>query len=319
MSEEEEDFMSDKFLASLESTSKPSKSSQSYAEKRRKAINKSQDRGLTISRKEREAAARTEGLSRNLIIEARMNEVAQPVYSTPVASTSKVEVAADSKALDMMRKMGFKPGQALGKRKSLSPSLDDAPPKSKARTEPIAVQMRTGRGGLGTEEQTRKFRLDPDAVLPERISQDAYLATVRESFDDRRAEGVLRGARRTCEELDRRIGMVKSVMWLDPFEVEKEMRKKLQARRLGEYVSDDEDEVEFDDLKKVKASLEDEVVEEDGSPTTREEWLAMDVCPALSHRYRLADPYGRLEPDWRKLYSICETSISKHIFLLRDS
>lgn len=273
---EEEDFMSDAFLKGLEDNSKRSTVNLSYAEKRRKAINKGQQRGLTMSRKEREAAAREEGLQRNLIVEARMQEAQPPVYSTLQASTSAIP--SDNKALDMMRKMGFQPGQALGKRKEASPNPDeDGPARNKPRTAPIAFQLRTGRGGLGTEE-ARKFRLDPNAPLPPaaKASQEQYLAAVREGFDDRRAEGVLKGARRTCEELDRRIGMEKSVMWLDPFEVEKDMRRKIQAKRLGEYVSDDEEEVEYDDLKKVRASLEDEVVDEDGL-TSREEWLAMDV------------------------------------------
>lgn len=299
--------MSDAFLKGLEDNSKKSTANLSYAEKRRKAINKGQQRGLTVSRKEREAAARDEGLGRNLIVEARMKE-AQPVYSTPEASTSTV--SSDNKALDMMRKMGFTPGQALGKRKEASPNPDDnEPARSKPRTTPIGFQLKTGRGGLGREE-ARKFRLDPNAPLPPELreSQAQYLASVREQFDDRKAESVLKGARRTCEELDRRIGMEKSVMWLDPFEVEKDMRRKIQAKRLGEYVSDDEDEVEYDDLKKVRASLEDEVVDEDGL-TSREEWLEMDVCRFLAHSTSADGRRRRLEQDWARRYITCGQSI----------
>jgi hypothetical protein len=39
------------------------------------------------------------------------------------------------------------------------------------------------------------------------IEATDYRARARDNFDERRAEGVLRGARRTCEELDRRTGV----------------------------------------------------------------------------------------------------------------
>ena len=101
MSDDEDDYLSDKFLAQLEAASKPSQP-KSYTERRKQALKQSQlleKQNRKKSRKQVEVEAREEGLQTSLIEKAQ--EEAQ-------------ETGKQNKALAIMMKMGFKPGQSLG-------------------------------------------------------------------------------------------------------------------------------------------------------------------------------------------------------------
>lgn len=101
MSDNEDDYLSDKFLAQLEEASKPQQP-KSYTEKRKQALKKSQllnEQNRKKSRKQMELEAREEGLQTSLI--QRAQEEAK-------------ESGKQNKALAIMMKMGFKPGQSLG-------------------------------------------------------------------------------------------------------------------------------------------------------------------------------------------------------------
>ena len=101
MSDNEDDYLSDKFLAELQEASKP-KQQKSYTERRKQALRQSQLRNeqhRKKSRKQMELEAREEGLQKSLIQKAQ--EEAQ-------------ETGKQNKALAIMMKMGFKPGDTLG-------------------------------------------------------------------------------------------------------------------------------------------------------------------------------------------------------------
>jgi len=101
MSDDEGDYLSDKFLARLETASKPQQP-KSYTERRKQALKQSQllsEQNRKKSRKQMELEAREEGLQTNLIQKAQ--EEAK-------------ESGKQNKALAIMMKMGFKPGQSLG-------------------------------------------------------------------------------------------------------------------------------------------------------------------------------------------------------------
>ena len=101
MSDDEADYLSDKFLAQLEASSKPQQPG-SYAERRKQALKQSHllnDQNRKKSRKQMELEAREEGLRTSLIQKAQ--EEAK-------------ESGKQNKALAIMMKMGFKPGQSLG-------------------------------------------------------------------------------------------------------------------------------------------------------------------------------------------------------------
>ncbi|KAM5535641.1 hypothetical protein V8D89_010628 [Ganoderma adspersum] len=103
MSDEEDDYLSDKFLADLTTSSSKTTAPKTYGDRRREALKRSalkNEQNRTKGRNEREREAREEALSRSLFERAR--EEAE-------------ESGQQNKALAMMMKMGFKPGQALGK------------------------------------------------------------------------------------------------------------------------------------------------------------------------------------------------------------
>ena len=111
MSDDEDDYLSDKFLAQLEAASKPPQP-KSYTDRRKQALKQSQlldKQNRKKSRKQVEVEAREEGLQTSLIQKAQ--EEAK-------------ESGKQNKALAIMMKMGFKPGQSLGEslEESSSPS-----------------------------------------------------------------------------------------------------------------------------------------------------------------------------------------------------
>ena len=99
---DEDDYLSDKFLVEANSSASSS-TSKTYAERRKEALKRSalkNEQNRKKSLKEREREAREEALNRSLF--ERAQEEAQGS-------------GQQNKALAMMMKMGFKPGQALGK------------------------------------------------------------------------------------------------------------------------------------------------------------------------------------------------------------
>lgn len=115
MSDNEDDYLSDKFL--LEPASTPSSGPKTYSQRRKDAarvaaIKNAQNRKR--SRREMEVESREEGLSKSLFERAQEEEAS---------------VGQQNKALAMMMKMGFKPGQALGQTEEDQP-LDPVPSSS---------------------------------------------------------------------------------------------------------------------------------------------------------------------------------------------
>lgn len=112
MAEEEDDYLSDKFLVdSALASSQP----KTYAQRRKEAQKQAQiknEENKLKSRRQRELESREEGLSKSLFERAKEEEASG--------------IGTGNKALSMMMKMGFKPGQALGKPEddSTSPDLD---------------------------------------------------------------------------------------------------------------------------------------------------------------------------------------------------
>ncbi|GAA5919075.1 hypothetical protein JCM6882_003713 [Rhodosporidiobolus microsporus] len=263
---EDWDFDDPRLLQQLEQAAQPAAADLSYAERRRRKIAQSEDKGRANarSRKQQEDDTREEGLRTNLI-------------------ARDTELGGESKGLKMMKSMGFKPGEALGRKQdddgekqlpTAGPSRGGlgfarasfapvggaatpepptaAPQAEKRRTEPIKFEMREARTGLGVP-QPKRLRTFPSHLLPLDSSStplpdlEGYLASLKTSIDARRAFGLLRSARRTCEELDRRAGVEDSPMWRDPEEEERE-KTRLERRRVFDRV---DDELDSDDERKV--------------------------------------------------------------------
>lgn len=101
MSSDEDDYLSAKYLVETQETTAPKTYSQVRKEREKKAHER-HEQNRPRGRRERELEARQAGLSKSLFERAKEDQEAG------IASGS-------NKALSMMMKMGFKPGQSLGR------------------------------------------------------------------------------------------------------------------------------------------------------------------------------------------------------------
>ena len=85
----------------------------------------------------------------------------------------------------MLSKLGYTPGSTLG-----------AAGNANARTEPLNMVVKEDRGGVGLDnERKRKFREEvAGEVERERAEESGYRERVAKERDDRRLEGLVRGA-----------------------------------------------------------------------------------------------------------------------------
>ncbi|QRV84127.1 G-patch domain-containing protein [Ceratobasidium sp. AG-Ba] len=191
MSDEEEDYLSDKFLASLESSKPPATGNASYAERRRIAQRESERKrleGRIKSRRELEEEARREGLSRSLFEKEKDAEQQgsggekEPKLKSeepPEPGDEKEEVEEGGKKL-----------------------------KSGHLTEPLPLAMWAGRKGLGLGK--------PEEDAAEKSRNENFRSQARGEYEEKRNEGRLRAALRTRATLDEAQGIQFNVLQLNP-------------------------------------------------------------------------------------------------------
>lgn len=138
-------------------------------------------------RKQREAEARSHPRSKAEIT-AAADAAREDALQTALPN--------DSKGFQMMAKLGFKPGSALG-----------ASTNTNARTEPLGIAVKEGKGGVGMEnEKKRKFREDAAAVEGAQkkmeVDQGDYRERVGREREEKRVEGLFWGAMKVAEGLE---------------------------------------------------------------------------------------------------------------------
>ncbi|KAK7049676.1 hypothetical protein VNI00_005707 [Paramarasmius palmivorus] len=216
MSDEEDDYLSDKFL--VESTTQQSSGPKTYSQLRKDAHKVSQiknEQNRQKSRRERELEAREEGLSKSLFHRAQEEEA----------------TGTSNKALSIMMKMGFKPGESLGKADERKKDESDEKPSNNSgldatdasesegiesstsghRKEPIPLNEWSGRQGIGT---SRKLKRGPSPTSAERVAKMAKMEEESAKSDFRTRSR--RPAQRTCVNLDEKAGKKFNVLWLNP-------------------------------------------------------------------------------------------------------
>ncbi|KAG6880288.1 hypothetical protein C0992_000065 [Termitomyces sp. T32_za158] len=219
MSGDEDDYLSDKFLNPESSTSAQPKT---YAQLRKEAEKQSRlknEQNRVKSRRQRELEAREEGLNKSLFERAKEEEDAG--------------ISSGNKALSMMKKMGFKPGQALGKTEepevkpaqdSHAPAPESTPPLSGHIVKPIPLNEWQGKKGIGLNKRAaspstsaeRAAKMAKMAKEAEEVSHQDYRNRSRREYEEKRAEGRLGPAQRTCITLDEQAGKTFHVLWLNP-------------------------------------------------------------------------------------------------------
>ncbi|XP_017104634.2 G patch domain-containing protein 11 [Drosophila bipectinata] len=188
MSDEEEDYMSDKFLAGLQDV-RPSLV-QNRGKKRQIEVQSKQEEH---KKRQREASS-----SGNVNNERLQQSLSQPLTS-------------ENKGFQLLAKMGYKAGTGLGKQPD-------------ARIEPVGISIKSGRGGLGREaavaelkakrqELRRAHLLQKAGIQPgEEISTEAYRRRATQKAEERKLMYDIKRCQQTCESLDLKEGIAEPDM-----------------------------------------------------------------------------------------------------------
>ena len=129
---------------------------------------------------------------RDLAIEAdraRTTALATSLLDSPNTSGTNTPI---SKGLSMMTKLGYKPGTKLGAQGSTS-----------GLKEPIGIERKSDRGGIGADaEKKRKVREAAEREMGEekrrKVEVEDYRERVVREREEKRAEGLLEGARKVA-------------------------------------------------------------------------------------------------------------------------
>lgn len=166
---DEEDYMSDKFLQGSEKASSTSLLYR-HADKRKFELMK--------KKIEIEAKLKEKDSMKHIEEEKREEGLSSAITSS-------------NKGFEMLMKMGYKPGQGIGKTES-------------GRTEPIGLEVKLGRQGLGKEAKKKERRVKNNSVsdkLDNKVMKD-----FRGRVAQKRAEQLLKvdlyKSQKVCEQLD---------------------------------------------------------------------------------------------------------------------
>lgn len=206
MSDEEEDYMSDTFLAKLQDVT-PSL-----------IKNSSQKRQIEIETKQRELQDKNKFKPLHEIQKEKLKEGLDKALT------------ADNKGFAMLSRMGFKPGTSLGSKSSESTAIK----------EPIKINVNMdGRSGLGArtavmENRERQLNNLKRKMNASDMSAEDYRKQMREATDKKQATWDLRKLQNTCRILDLKHDIrVPIHLWFWP-----------EDRKKNDDSSDDEDDEE---------------------------------------------------------------------------
>ncbi|XP_022091325.1 G patch domain-containing protein 11-like isoform X2 [Acanthaster planci] len=176
MADEEDDYMSDSFVVESKTTTPGllwgKHALKKHQEDKHRTINE-QHRAKFKPIKEREQEHRLKGLGNAL--------------------------SSQNKGFALLEKMGYKQGMGLGK-------------TGGGRSEPIPVEIKTGRGGLGREreikdQQERRKQQFQEALQRRAAQEQVYRQDFRQRmssrFTDKETEKDLDKSQKACEHLDR--------------------------------------------------------------------------------------------------------------------
>lgn len=110
------------------------------------------------------------------------------------------EIKEENKGFSMMKKMGFKVGESLGKQGGSGGII-----------EPISIKIKTGREGLGREEvqkrkieeaEERRKKLSIGRLMCDEMNKNLFMLTKRQIFLLKQAKKNLYKAQKICYQLD---------------------------------------------------------------------------------------------------------------------
>lgn len=176
--DDEDDYMSTKFLETAQEFE--SKRQESYSEKRKRQLREQQAKAYIKPRAQLEAEEREKGL--------------------------KKSIEQGNKGMKMLMKMGFKQGQALGSNKSGSSGI----------AEPIQVDLKLGRSGIGMDSEIRKReREQEEEELRKRVHIDPeeFRNQMASKAKDAQLMRYINAAVSICEKLDEENQVESNILW----------------------------------------------------------------------------------------------------------
>ncbi|XP_059618268.1 G patch domain-containing protein 11 [Phlebotomus argentipes] len=219
MSSDEEDYMSDKFLAQNVPNIRP---------------------GLI---KNRERQREVEVQAKKMKFDEEERNKYKPSH---VKERERLEeglssaLTTENKGFALLAKMGYKQGDSIGKS------------GSQGIVEPIGITLKTGRGGLGRDAALKQLEEKKQAILKQRLLERAGTGTVSaEEFRNRmfrkaenqQIESDLGKCQRTCERLDASLGTEEPEMeWFWP-------PKPKESKEDTEETEEEDDEEEEEDFE----------------------------------------------------------------------
>lgn len=104
----------------------------------------------------------------------------------------------------MMAKLGFKPGQTLGKPAGEDKEKEGSGPHAQSRTEPLNLIFKEDRGGIGLDsERKRKIREEAEEAAKKiKAEEGDYRDRVRLERETKRIEAQIHAAQKVAERLD---------------------------------------------------------------------------------------------------------------------
>jgi len=223
-SDEEPDYMSEEFLASCVKDVRPGL-----------VFKKSVKRQFQLEEEQQKANDKTRSLNKPVrLLEAERRE-----------EGLKEAIPTQNKGFAMLQKMGYNPGQGLGK-------------SGEGRIEPVSVELKADRGGLGRDAAVKEIMSRKLTMLARKISSQSSASSLTEfrnrmkdQASQRLTAADLRKSQRMCENLDEKKNIDKPVeSWFWPkkeeLEDEESDNKKL---KLEEEVEAEQSEDEGDELE----------------------------------------------------------------------
>ncbi|KAM7409013.1 hypothetical protein PAMA_002638 [Pampus argenteus] len=179
MSDEEEDYMSDAFLSTLQDV-KP---------------------GVNMVRRVKEAMKK-EAQQKETNIKNRQKSYKEQEKDSREAALQS-SISNENKGFALLQKMGYKAGQGLGK-------------QGAGRVDPIPLNIKTDRGGIGLEEVKKRKAEEELEHYRQKVrakqqnetkSLEDFRSRVRTEREERKIEGDLRRSQGACEQLDSQKGI----------------------------------------------------------------------------------------------------------------
>ncbi|XP_062375441.1 G patch domain-containing protein 11 [Sardina pilchardus] len=224
MAEEDDDYMSDAFLSQI-SDVRP---------------------GMPMVKRMKDA------IKKEAMIKEKNQQSRQKTYKEQERESRdtvlQTSISNENKGFAMLQKMGYKAGQGLGK-------------KGAGRVEPIPMNIKTDRGGVGMEEVKKrkaeeelqhyrqKVRVKQQV---EKQSLEDFRVRKRTEREERQTEGDLRRSQRACEQLDSQKGItVPRECWYWPEKEKEEDEDEEEEEEECKKEEDEEDEEELTSLDKL--------------------------------------------------------------------